>query len=85
MSRNFICTECGGKMEIGIIVDVGHGGFPADASYWMEGTNEKGSWLGLPSGLKTEGKKKHYISALRCERCGFLKFYAGPDNSEANR
>jgi len=81
MSRTFVCTECGGKMELGIIVDVGHGNFAADASYWMEGTNEKKFW----GGLKIKGRKKHYISALRCVQCGLLKFYAGPDNSEINK
>lgn len=79
MARNLVCPECGEKMELGIIVDVGHGNRPFDASYWMKGSIEKSFWLGL----KTDGKDKHYISALRCLRCGFLKFYAGPDNSES--
>jgi hypothetical protein len=78
MSRNFVCAECGGKLELGIIVDLGDNSYPMDASYWMEGRNEK-SRSGL---LNEEGKKKHYISALRCETCGLLKFYAGPDLSE---
>ncbi len=83
MPRNFVCTECGGKMELGIIVDLGHGSQPMDASYWMEGINEKGNWL--TGGLKTKGKTKHYITALRCEKCGLMKFYAGPDNSETDK
>jgi hypothetical protein len=78
MGRNFVCAECGGTMQMGIIVGNSYG--PNDASYWMEGINEKGLWTGS---LKIKGKKKHYISALRCETCGFLKFYAGPDLSES--
>jgi hypothetical protein len=78
MSRNLVCTECGGTMEMGIVVD--HGYLYMDAAYWIEGHGEK-LWDGL---LKLKGKKKHGISALRCETCGFLKFYAGPDLSESN-
>ena len=77
MARNLVCSECGGKMEMGIIVDVGHGSQPYDASYWMEGAIERG-WFG---GLKTNKKRKHYISAFRCEHCGFLKLFAGSDHS----
>lgn len=77
MTRSFVCAECSGTMQLGIIVDNSYQ--INDASYWMEGTNEK-SWWGK---LKSKGKKKHYISALRCITCGLLKFYAGPDNSES--
>ena len=77
MTRSLVCVECGGKMEMGIVVEYAHGS--SDASYWMEGGNER-SWLGY---LKNNGKKKYYISALRCATCGLLKFYAGPDNSES--
>ena len=66
-------------MEVGIIVDRTHGNF-LDAVYWMEGTPKKNFW-GV---ITTEGKKKTYISALRCETCGFVKLYAGPDLSESN-
>jgi hypothetical protein len=80
MSRNFVCVECGGHMEMGIIVD--NAIIANDASYWMEGTNER-SWTGF---LKDRWKKKkHYISALRCKTYGFLKFYAGPENSKENK
>lgn len=79
MSRNLVCNECGGKLQIGIIVDHGHFSAPTDASYWMEGKKEDDFWSG---GLKVKKKKKYYISALRCEVCGLLKLYAGPDNSK---
>jgi hypothetical protein len=79
MARNIVCSECGGKMEMGIIVDRANLYAAIDASYWMKGINER-SWFGL----KIYAKEKHYISALRCETCGFLKLYAGPDLSESN-
>ncbi len=63
---------------MGIIVDNTYR--TNDASFWMEGSNKR-SWWGF---LKEKGKKKYYISALRCITCGLLKFYAGPDNSESN-
>src|SRR5512138_1547409 len=75
MSRNLICNECGGAMKRGFIVDRGHGSRPYDAAYWLEGKPEKDFWVGL----KTEGRQAFYITAFRCESCGFLKFYAGPN------
>ncbi|MFZ5855680.1 MAG: hypothetical protein ACOYZ6_02535 [Chloroflexota bacterium] len=77
MTRNLVCSECGGKMEKGIIVDTGDAGTPFGASYWMEGVAEK-NWLGI---LITRKKKKYYITAFRCETCSFLKLYAGSDQS----
>ena len=77
MIRNLVCSECGGKMEKGIIVDTGDAGWPFGASYWMEGIAEK-NWIGT---LITHKKKKYYITAFRCEICGFLKLYAGSDQS----
>jgi len=57
-------------MQEGYILDVVHGGVLP--SIWVEGKPENSSW----SGLKIEGKTKYLISAYRCEKCGFLKFYA---------
>jgi hypothetical protein len=78
MARNLVCSECGGKMQRGFVIDTaGAIGQLFEASYWIEGVREKNCW-GV---LKTKGKKKYYISAYRCERCNFMKFYAGPDHS----
>jgi hypothetical protein len=74
MTRNTTCSECGGTMQRGFMVETGHGNRPHDASYWLEGKPEKSFWFGL----KTEGKQAFYITAYRCENCGFLKFYASP-------
>lgn len=66
-------------MEKGIVVDYLDQGF-IGASYWMEGTPKKNFW----GSISKTGKKQFYISALRCETCGFIKFYAGPDLTESN-
>ena len=76
MARNLVCNECGGAMERGFVVETFRS-IPYDASYWIEGVREKSFW----GHLKTRGKNSFYITAYRCERCGFLKFYAGPDHS----
>ena len=81
MTRNIVCGECNGTMQRGFIVETAYRGTPYDATYWLEGKPEKGFWLGL---LKQKGKQAFYIIAYRCENCGFLKFYAGPDNSKSN-
>jgi hypothetical protein len=61
-------------MKRGIVVDRAPAGM-TDAAYWLEGKAEKSIWVGL----KTKGKQALFITAYRCENCGFLKFYAGPN------
>ena len=54
MARNFVCSECGGKMESGFVSDIaGQFSQLLEASYWIEGVREKNFW-GM---LKTKGKK----------------------------
>jgi predicted nucleic-acid-binding Zn-ribbon protein len=78
MSRILVCSECGGKMERGFVVDtIEFTGKPFDNSYWMEGKPEDDGG----GFLKSKDRKRRDIIAYRCESCGFLKFYAGPDNS----
>jgi hypothetical protein len=77
MARNKICGECGGEMHAGFIMgNEGGADVPQGAAYWLEGPYKKGFF-----GLKTGEKKIYYILAYRCEQCGFLKFYAGPDQT----
>ncbi len=79
MARNLVCSECGGKLDRGFIAETLdltqlHA---YDASLWVDGQPEKGfMWW-----LKTEGRKMYYVTAYRCEQCGFMKVYAGPDQS----
>ena len=78
MTRNLVCGECGGSLQRGFIVETaGMNPRPYDASYWLEGKPEKH----FIDGLKINEKKAYYITAYRCENCGFLKFYAGPDTT----
>jgi uncharacterized protein DUF6487 len=82
MSRNLVCNECGGTMQRGFIVETaGIAPKPYDATYWLEGKPEK-SFI---DGLKMDGKQAYYINSYRCESCGFLKIYAGPDNSKNDK
>lgn len=73
MNRSATCGECGGSMQEGYVLDVAKTG--RIPSSWIEGKPEKDFWLGL----NLEDKLVFPITAFRCERCGFLKFYAGPD------
>jgi len=68
-------------MKRGFIVETSYRGMPYDASSWLEGKPEKSFWFGL----KMEGKQGFYMTAYRCESCGFLKFYAGPDTTTTNK
>ena len=65
MQRGFIVDEIGNSINLSPTGVV---------SYWLEGKPEWG-WFGL----KVKGKEKHDILAYRCDRCGLMKFYAGPD------
>lgn len=82
MARNLICSECGGNMQMG---------FPLDQSYtgvmqseWVEGDVDiKKTIFGkkVADFFNGRGRKKYNVFAYRCERCGFMKLYAGPDHS----
>jgi hypothetical protein len=75
MARNLVCSECGGNMKMGYVPD--YADKMSLQTFWVEGRMEKG-FLGFP---KIKNRKQYDISAYRCERCGLLKFYAGPDHS----
>ena len=84
MVKNLVCGECGGRLQIGFIADHAYGDRMVLRSYWVAGPPEKypsGWWNQGLERLNTSGKEKHYITAYRCERCGFMKFYAGSDHS----
>jgi hypothetical protein len=75
MTVNLICSECGGTMTLGFIPDDSY--VASRQLSWIEGP-PKENFLGF---LSTKGKQRHYIIAYRCKRCGFVKLYAGIDNS----
>ena len=67
-----ICPKCQGRMEVGLIPDVGYGKVWVAA--WQQGAPEKG----LLGGLKRAGKTRYEIIAYRCTACGYLESYAHP-------
>jgi hypothetical protein len=72
MIRNTTCSECGGTMQEGYILDFTHGG--RVQSVWMDGNPEESFW----TGLKVDLKKTRPVSGYRCDKCGFLKLYTEP-------
>lgn len=66
------CMKCQGATEEGHIPDSTYGGYVVMS--WVAGAPEKSFWRGL----KTGGKAKVPVTALRCTACGFLEFYAKP-------
>lgn len=71
---NTRCPDCGVAMHAGFVLDKGEANMDADCSYWVEGTMEKSFW----TGVKTKGRAKLPITALRCPECGLLRQYALP-------
>ena len=65
------CPKCQGTMAEGFIKDMGHGAIYA--SEWVEGAPEQSFWTG---GVKARGKEQRPVITFRCEKCGFLEFYA---------
>ena len=75
MTRNLVCSECGGTMQIGYIPDASYGAI--FISSWIEGKVER-NLFGWP---KIKGIKQFYILAYRCDHCGLLKFYTGSESN----
>ncbi len=75
MNKNTTCSECGGSMQEGYVLDVTK--MDRLQSSWIEGKPEKEFWLGL----NLEDRLVLPISAFRCKSCGFLKFYADPNTA----
>lgn len=64
------CTECGGEMELGIILDNTHGATLQQK--WLKGPAKK-SWWGA---IKVDRNSCRTVETMRCTACGFLKSYA---------
>ena len=64
------CAKCGGRMQEGFVADYGHG--TIIPSRWVKGRPRR-SFL---TGTKTRDQPNFQMAALRCERCGFVEFYA---------
>jgi len=66
------CTECGGSMSAGFIVDKGYG--TEEVSTWQEGEPRKRWWA--MGGITRSGAARMEVTTLRCDRCGLLRNYA---------
>jgi predicted nucleic-acid-binding Zn-ribbon protein len=66
---SMICPKCGSVMTTGFLLDKGEA---ASATEWIEGAPEKSFW----KGLNLKNRRRFPVVADRCERCGFLEFYA---------
>ena len=62
------CPECDGRMEEGTVADYRRASI--QPSEWVEG-RPRSNWLG-----RLRNEHRFEITAWRCTRCGFLKFYA---------
>ena len=64
------CTECGGEMEPGFLVDHTENGILQQR--WAKGAPQKRWW----GGLKVNRDDVRRVETARCKVCGFLKSYA---------
>ena len=70
-SRSSSCPRCGGSMEQGFLIDVGHG--KTAVPKWAAGEADSSFWS---SGLKLRGKDQLPVTTFRCRQCGYLESYA---------
>jgi len=66
------CSDCGGAMSPGFLVDHGYG--MEQVSTWQEGEPEKKWWA--MGGITQGDATRIEVTTLRCDRCGALKSYA---------
>jgi hypothetical protein len=66
------CSDCGGAMSAGFLVDQGYG--MEKVSTWQEGEPQKKWWA--MGGITQSGATRIEVTTLRCDRCGILKSYA---------
>ncbi len=67
------CPKCAGNMVQGFVPDYSHQ--HARVLGWHDGQPKKSFWTGTKAPID-EGFP---IGAFRCEKCGYLEFYANPN------
>ena len=67
------CSDCGGKMVEGFILDRTYGG--QFVQRWLKGNPEKSAW----TGVKAKGKECRAVETYRCVKCGLLQSYANTE------
>jgi hypothetical protein len=73
---NTACTECGGSMEDGSVVDFRRN--MATAGEWVAGEVVASGWTGA-----LKNAERFVIDAYRCVDCGSLKLYARTRSSSS--
>jgi hypothetical protein len=71
-SKQLRCPRCQGEMIQGFVPDYTHQ--HALVETWHEGQPKKSFWRHTKA-PRTQGIS---IGAFRCEKCGYLEFYAHP-------
>jgi hypothetical protein len=74
------CLICDVPMETGFVIDKADGDLPTVAE-WMQGPPETNFVWRLDLGLKTKGRNRLPITALRCPKCGRVDLFA-PDKAD---
>ena len=64
------CLRCHAAMEVGYLLDHGHGNAPQVAN-WVSDPPEK-RWYGI----RTKGHEHLALVAYRCEACGYVELRA---------
>ena len=64
------CPKCDGTMVQGFVPDASY--CAVLVSRWYQGRPKKSFW----TGLNLPGFRGMAIGAFRCEKCGYLEFYA---------
>jgi len=67
------CPRCRGPMDLGYLMDRGHS--TPGVAQWVEGAPVRSVW----TGLKVKDREMYPLTSYRCERCGYLEFYALPE------
>lgn len=69
-SEKMECSDCGGVMVEGFILQPAPGGYAV--SRWIKGEPQRSWWRGI----KTKDVECRAVETYRCEACGLLKSYA---------
>lgn len=66
-------------MQVGYTADRGDYSVTAQG-FWVEGEPERGTFLGMDTGLKIKDRARYDIVTYRCGRRGLLTSYARPED-----
>lgn len=74
MKKSSVCPKCdSGEMIQGFLPEFTH--TAVFVTGWQEGNPKKSLW----TRTKASPRKTMPVGAFRCNRCGYLEFFANPD------